>query len=161
MNRSGVIRVCGVVITAVVITACSGSGSGTSTTSSSVPESTQQSTSTAVASSVKASGPDLGAVVCTTPPTRMAASAEVFTSESWTCSRSGEQVRIDLYESDDQQSTARKILLDFYRSLGDQVALSDLPVVCGNRYVIGFDFNRTRDAAIVELKGAGFEASTC
>jgi hypothetical protein len=100
-------------------------------------------------------------VVCTEPATRMGPEAEVLTDESWTCSRSGDQVRIDLYANGAQMGEAQEMLRDFYESAGDTRSLADLPFVCGDGWTVGFDFLETRDSAISELVAAGFSAGTC
>jgi hypothetical protein len=43
-------------------------------------------------------------------------SAELYTKESWNCTASGEQARIDLYADTAQQRKAAELLLDFCKS---------------------------------------------
>lgn len=103
----------------------------------------------------------LADVVCAVPPTRMDDAAEVYTQESWTCSYNDEQVRIDLYTTEDQMAEAARVTLDVYASSGDNRTLAELPVICGSKWTIGVDFNDTRDALIPELVNAGIPASIC
>ncbi len=103
----------------------------------------------------------LAAVVCSDTPIRMDKSAELYTKESWNCTASGEKARIDLYADAAQQQKAAQVLLDFYKSSGDNRTLADLPIVCGTGWAIGVDFNETRDALIPKLVAAGFDASIC
>ncbi len=103
----------------------------------------------------------LVSLACETAAQRMGPEAEQFTKESYECSRKGEQVRIDLFESIAEQTKAAKIVLDYYESVGDPRALKELPLICGDRWVIGVDFNETRDALIDLFVGRGIAAATC
>ena len=103
----------------------------------------------------------LSKLVCDTSPTRMGAEAERYTKESWQCNNEGESVRIDIFESDEQQFEASQVVLDFYEVSGDKKALSELPLVCGSKWALGVDFNETRDSLITLLAANGLEASTC
>lgn len=103
----------------------------------------------------------LAEVVCRDSPTRMGGESEMYTQESWTCSRRGEQVRIDLYADAAQKDRAEEVVLEFYASAGDDRPLSELPLACGDTWVVGVDFNDTRDVVIGELDAAGYDASTC
>jgi len=91
----------------------------------------------------------------------MGADAEKYTKESWQCSHKGESVRIDIFESDEQQAEANQVVLDFYEASGDKKDLSELPGVCGSKWALGVDFNETRDSLISLLADNGLEASTC
>lgn len=103
----------------------------------------------------------LAAQVCTSPLTRMDGEAETFTESSWNCSFAGEQVRIDMFESESQKEVAKGVTRDFYRSMGDNRSLAELPVLCGETWTVGVDFNETRDALIAKLSSAGLSVSTC
>jgi len=121
--------------------------STTATTSPSAPE----------AASVGA----LAAVVCDDDPVRLGGDAEIFTQESWRCSRASEGIRMDLYESDSQQDEAFRTVESLYVEMGDPRSLSELPVACGDGWSIGVDFNATRDQLIAELNEAGVTAGLC
>jgi len=103
----------------------------------------------------------LAEVVCSNSPNRMDSAAEVYTDESWNCSYGNEQVRIDLYTDEQQMDRAAQATLDFYASMGDNRTLGDLPVICGENWNIGIDFNETRDALIDALVAVGIAATTC
>ena len=103
----------------------------------------------------------LAAVVCDEDPVRLGADAELLTRESWRCSRAGEGIRMDLYESDSQQDEALRTVESIYVDIGDPRTLSELPLVCGDGWSIGVDFNATRDQLITELNDAGVIAGLC
>jgi hypothetical protein len=103
----------------------------------------------------------VAAVLCEDAPERMSADAEVYTDASFNCTHAGEGVRIDFYESADQQVTANQAVRDFYASTGDNRELSELPMGCGDLWGFGVDFNETRDALIDALSQAGIEAALC
>jgi len=91
----------------------------------------------------------------------MTPDAEKFTKESWQCKHKGESLRIDIYSSSEQQTNANQTVLDYYKGMNDNRALSELPILCGDNWAIGSDFNETRDALIVLLHQNGYTASAC
>jgi len=100
-------------------------------------------------------------VLCDEAPTRMGADAELLTAESWRCARGGESIRVDLFQDPAQQDEALAEIAGVYSDMGDSRALSELPIVCGDAWIVGVDFNSTRDEAIVELTEAAIPASLC
>lgn len=104
---------------------------------------------------------ELAAVLCDAEPTWMGADAEKYTSESWTCTHAGEHIRIDLYADQQEMTTAKQVVIDFYKSTGDTRTLDQLPLLCGDLWVAGTDLNETRDALIANLYAATIPARTC
>lgn len=147
----------------LVIFAVSGCGSSTSNSAKSaqVSDSVQSTTTNSAANSDSASAAKLGKIVCDATATRMASDAEKFTQESWQCKHKGESLRIDIYSSSEQQAKANQAVLDYYKGMNDNRALSELPLICGNNWAIGIDLNETRDGLIVLLNQNGLTSSTC
>ncbi len=137
------------------------SACGGSSDSSQVKSETDPSTTVAASVSPAVDTDQLAKVVCDDSPSRMDADAERYTQESWQCSYKDESVRIDIYESADEQAVANQAVLDFYKSSGDEKALTDLPLICGANWGIGVDSNETRDALIASLSSNGIKSSTC
>ena len=138
-----------------------GSSPSNSATSSQVSDSVQSTSTTSVTNSDSASAATLGKVVCDATATRMTPDAEKFTKESWQCKYKSESLRIDIYSSSEQQAKANQTVLDYYKGMDDNRALSELPMICGTNWAIGSDFNETRDELIVLLNQNGLAASTC
>jgi hypothetical protein len=103
----------------------------------------------------------IAAVICDTAPERMSSDAERFTKASYHCAHASEGVRIDLYESSEQQRKAIEVFSDFYLSLGDPRTLADLPVGCGAQWGFGADSNETRDTLISALSAADLPTALC
>ena len=91
----------------------------------------------------------------------MGSEAELFTKTSWMCAFGDDQVRIDEFEDSDQMEEARAMLLEIYTSTDPTATLADYPFVCGDLWVAGFDYNKTRDVAIESLTSSGVIAGTC
>lgn len=156
-------------------TACSSDDEGPQSTSSSALSASAASTPETASTSAAASTPaeiantslptgdvtSLSTLVCVDEPVRMSPDAEKYTEESWTCTGTDDDLRIDIYRNSEQQVSAAVALTDFYRSLGDERALSELPLICGDLWGIGTNYNETRDELITQLNEAGFAASTC
>lgn len=147
-------------IIAFSITGC-GSTKNNSTAPSEVSDAVQATSSTSTAESDSISALTLGKVVCDTAATRMTPDAEKFTKESWQCKHKSESLRIDIYSSSEQQASANQTVMDYYKSMNDNRALSELPMICGTNWGLGTDFNETRDALIATLNQSGITASTC
>lgn len=152
-------------VTALLAIGC-GSGDG----SSEAAPATVDATSPAPASTIPTTSPPtpeavsvdaLAAVVCDGEPVRLGADAEILTQQSWRCSRAGEGIRMDLYESDSQQDEALRTVESLYVDMGDPRSLSELPLVCGDGWSIGVDFNATRNQLVTELTDAGVTAGLC
>ncbi len=139
--------------------ACGGSSKSSSSTEAAESTNTSPPSSEMVVEDITVD--QLSKLVCDASPSRMGADAEKYTEESWQCSYKGESVRIDIFESDEQQAEAKQVVLDFYEASGDKKDLSELPVVCGSKWALGVDFNETRDSLISLLAANGIEASTC
>ena len=156
-SRKFAVITCALAISA--LSACGGSSDSSSSTEPAKSADTSPSSSEKVIKEVTAD--QLSKLVCDANPSRMGGDAEKYTKESWQCDHKGESVRIDIYESDEQQAEANQVVLDFYEASGDKKALSDLPLVCGSKWALGVDYNETRDSLISLLSANGLEASTC
>lgn len=102
----------------------------------------------------------IAGVVCDEAATRIAGDPEA-PNGSWTCTKEGEQVRIDFHVDDAELQKAQEQILASYREAGDSRSLAELPVLCGPRFAIRTDTSATRDALIGDLKAADINASTC
>jgi len=96
----------------------------------------------------------LAASACDDDPSRMDASAEAFTHESWQCSRGDEELRIDLFTDAGQHDDALEMTLSFYEDGGDERGLDELPFVCGDDWSIAAQSNALRDELLHELVAA-------
>ncbi len=158
-NASNKFAVITVALTLGALSACGGSSN--SSNSSAATNSTDTSAPGSQNAIEEVSVDQLSKLICDATPARMGAEAEQYTKESWQCDHKGESVRIDIFESDEQQAEANQVVLDFYEASGDKKALSELPLVCGSQWALGVDFNETRDSLITLLATNGLEASTC
>lgn len=141
------------VLLGVLASAVSCAGGNSPTATESVSSSTNQ--------AVVASLDSISAVLCDGAPERASSEAEVYTKASYYCIHGSEGVRIDFYESSEQQVAANKVVLDYYASLGDPRTLADLPIGCGALWTFGVDFNETRDVLIAALNASGLPAARC
>lgn len=91
----------------------------------------------------------------------MGSDAELFTKTSWMCTFGDDQVRIDEFKDGKQMEAARAMVLEIYTSNNSTVTLSDYPFACGDLWVAGFDYNKTRDTAITLLNSMGVDATLC
>ena len=91
----------------------------------------------------------------------MGSDAELFTKTSWMCTFADDRVRIDEFKNSRQMEAARTMVLEIYGSNDLTATLSDYPFVCGDLWVAGFDYNKTRDTAITLLNSMGVDATLC
>ena len=159
-------NVAAVIFLLLTPTSCSSSNQGEndSPSADSVQLATEQPIATDTDTEVEINHPDLqrlAVFACSDNPVRMPKDAEVYTEESWTCSLSGEQVRIDLFTDRDQRKRASEAVLEFYKSVGDNRNMSELPIVCGETWAIGVDYNETRDLLLQKFTTEQIEATTC